>query len=139
MRHLIAFSAALCLTALHLLQTGILLSLALRRRSVLALISIPPAEKRSPLPEAVLMAMTLYFLKLRQILGLGDTCLTRSLILCRTLRQNGIRAAVAFGTRTCGTGREWPVSGHCWVEPVQNADPARYPFTVTCPWETHVT
>jgi hypothetical protein len=44
--------------------------------------------------------------------GMPNTCLPRSLVACRLLREHGIDAHVVFGVR-----RGKPdLDGHCWIE-----------------------
>jgi len=45
------------------------------------------------------------------LLGFLNTCLTRSVIRCRLMRENGIDARVVFGLDKRGD----TMAGHCWV------------------------
>jgi hypothetical protein len=57
-----------------------------------------------------------FFLRLRKKLGLKDTCLTYSLLLCRILRKSGIDAKINFASKRDTLLKEgFPFSGHCWV------------------------
>lgn len=48
---------------------------------------------------------------LRRKLGLNNTCLTYSILLCRMLRSSGIDAQVNFASKK----EENRMLGHCWV------------------------
>jgi len=54
------------------------------------------------------VCLCLYF---RKLLGLKDTCLTSSLLLCNVLRQYGIEAQVNFSAKKDKKN----MAGHCWV------------------------
>ncbi len=54
-------------------------------------------------------------LYLRRRLGLKDTCLTHSILLCHMLRKYGIDAKVNFGTERNKEIRDLAFIGHCWV------------------------
>jgi hypothetical protein len=50
-------------------------------------------------------------LRVGAALGLLNSCLSRSVVLCRLLRENGVDARVAFGLNKDGDR----LAGHCWV------------------------
>ncbi|HEC69849.1 MAG TPA: lasso peptide biosynthesis B2 protein [Candidatus Omnitrophica bacterium] len=57
------------------------------------------------------------FLHLRKKIGLKNTCLTYSILLCRVLRESGINARINFASKKEEDllNKEFPFSGHCWV------------------------
>ncbi len=50
-------------------------------------------------------------LRVGAAIGLLNSCLSRSVVLCRLLRENGVDARVAFGLNKDGDR----LAGHCWV------------------------
>jgi hypothetical protein len=54
---------------------------------------------------------------LRRKLGIKDTCLSYSLLLCQVLRREGIEARINFGAqkKTRHESEKLPFIGHCWV------------------------
>lgn len=52
-----------------------------------------------------------FVLYMRDKLGFKRTCLTKSILLCGTLRQSGINAKVNFGAKK----EEGRFRGHCWI------------------------
>ena len=71
----------------------------------------------------------------RRKLGFRETCLTHSLLLCRTLRANGVDAKINFGARKIGeqTGDASAFTGHCWVTLRNQKSPANYELLFTYP------
>jgi hypothetical protein len=71
----------------------------------------------------------------RRKLGFRETCLTHSLLLCRTLRANGVDAKINFGARKIGeqTGYGSAFTGHCWVTLHNQKSPANYELLFTYP------
>lgn len=71
----------------------------------------------------------------RRKLGFKETCLTYSLLLCRTLRANGVDAKINFGARKIGeqTGDRLAFAGHCWVTLHNQKSPADYELLFTYP------
>lgn len=54
--------------------------------------------------------VNLYFF-IRKRLGIGYTCLERSILLCYMLRKSGIKAEIDFGAKKINGKLE----GHCWL------------------------
>ncbi|OQA88030.1 MAG: Bacterial membrane flanked domain protein [bacterium ADurb.Bin236] len=50
-------------------------------------------------------------LRVGAVFGLLNSCLSRSVVLCRLLRENGVDARVAFGLNK----DDDRLAGHCWV------------------------
>jgi hypothetical protein len=71
----------------------------------------------------------------RRKLGFKETCLTHSLLLCRTLRANGVDARINFGARKIGeqTGDGSQFTGHCWVTVHNQKSLADYELLFTYP------
>ena len=71
----------------------------------------------------------------RRKLGFKETCLTHSLLLCRTLRANGVDAKINFGARKIGeqTGDGSAFTGHCWVTLRNQESLADYELLFTYP------
>ena len=71
----------------------------------------------------------------RRKLGFRETCLTHSLLLCRTLRANGIDAKINFGARKIGEqlGDGSQFTGHCWVTLRNQQSLADYELLFTYP------
>jgi hypothetical protein len=71
----------------------------------------------------------------RRKLGFKETCLTHSLLLCSTLRANGVDAKINFGARKIGeqTGDALAFTGHCWVTLHNQKGPADYELLFTYP------
>lgn len=63
------------------------------------------------------------------------TCLIRSIILCRILRDYGVDAKVNFGTRVKADvdPQGWRHSGHCWVTYGKPAESPDFPFVFQLP------
>lgn len=63
-----------------------------------------------------------------------DTCLTNSILLCRVLRQSGIRARVNFGVMKDSSGSGgMNTAGHCWVTVAEEDISPPYPVIFTYP------
>lgn len=60
--------------------------------------------------------VNLYIFICRKI-GIRNTCLTRSILLCYILRQSGIDAKVNFGAKKADSQSRTGLNmiGHCWV------------------------
>jgi hypothetical protein len=71
----------------------------------------------------------------RRKLGFRETCLTYSLLLCRTLRANGVDAKINFGARKIGEqlGDGSQFTGHCWVSLQNQESPVDYELLFTYP------
>ncbi len=69
------------------------------------------------MPETVVRYVE-FWLYLARRLGKGTTCLPRSVLLCRVLRQSGIEARITFGATKPPGGVLTPLEKirHCWVE-----------------------
>ena len=69
------------------------------------------------MPETVVRYVELW-LYLSKLLWKGATCLIRSVLLCRVLRQSGVEARVTFATTETGGGAPPGLKKirHCWVE-----------------------
>jgi len=68
-------------------------------------------------------------------LGFKETCLTHSLLLCHTLRANGVDAKINFGARKIGEqkGDGSQFTGHCWVTLHNQESLADYELLFTYP------
>ncbi len=78
------------------------------------------------------------YLNIRRKFGVQETCLTRSLLLCRALRENGIDARVQFGVRAADAHERQMLDdqktvGHCWVTVPGERVPHNFPLLITCP------
>ena len=71
----------------------------------------------------------------RRKLGFKETCLTHSLLLCHTLRANGVDAKINFGARKIGEqqGDGSAFTGHCWVSLHNQKSLADYELLFTYP------
>jgi len=71
----------------------------------------------------------------RRKLGFKETCLTYSLLLCHTLRANGVDAKINFGARKIGEqkGDASAFTGHCWVTLHNQKTLADYELLFTYP------
>lgn len=70
------------------------------------------------------------FLYFRKLLGLKDTCLTSSLLLCNVLRQYGIEAQVNFSAKKDKKN----MAGHCWVSVGAEEISSDYTLIFKYPW-----
>lgn len=86
------------------------------KHSWMTLVDVPLRDG-SYMPETVVRYVDFWFY-LAERLGRGTTCLTRSVILCRVLRQCGIEARITFATTETPGGVLSPLEKvrHCWVE-----------------------
>lgn len=100
-----------------------------------------PVRTRS-LPDGRIEKIQCYvsiYLNIFRMGGLRDTCLTRSFLFCRALRENGVEAFVRFGVREADArdGQlpdDGKTVGHCWVEAAGGEQiPHNFPLVVTCP------
>lgn len=82
-----------------------------------------------------LYSYIIFCLRIRQFIGCKDTCLTRSILLCRVLRESGINAKVNFGTKKKDriSKDNWSTVGHCWVIVNDDKKNYGYPFIVQYP------
>lgn len=109
------------------------------REKLLTFIRVP--LKIHSAPNRVIEKIRSYvsmYLDIRRKLGVRDTCLTRSLFLCRALREKGIDARVQFGVREADAHeRQTPddekTVGHCWVTVPGEQIRHNFPLVVTCP------
>ena len=69
-----------------------------------------------------------FFLHLRKKIGLKNTCLTYSILLCRLLRESGINARINFASKKEEglLNKEFPFSGHCWVSMSEKDTPGEW-------------
>lgn len=65
---------------------------------------------RSKDRDKIIRYVNLYFF-IRKRLGIGYTCLERSMLLCYMLRKSGIKAEIDFGAKKTNGKLE----GHCWL------------------------
>ena len=74
-------------------------------------------------------------LYLRGQLGLKDTCLTQSILLCHMFRKYGIDAKLNFGTQRNEETeiKDLAPIGHCWVTIGQEDVPGTYQFIYRYP------
>jgi hypothetical protein len=80
---------------------------------------MPPSTDNSLSPinkDKIYAYVNLYFL-FRRKLGIRDTCLTYSVLLCHVLIQAGANARINFGAKKVGfkSGTGSNMIGHCWV------------------------
>ena len=77
--------------------------------------------------EKIIRYVRLY-LRLRKKLGVKDTCLTYSILLCNTLRKFGLDAKISFAAKkeTSLPAEDFPLSGHCWVSINEKNTPSEW-------------
>jgi hypothetical protein len=110
------------------------------REKMLTFIRIP--FRTRGVPDGIVEKIQCYvsvYLSIFRTFGLRDTCLTKSLLFCRTLRENGVEAFVRFGVREAEARDgplpdDWKTVGHCWVTvPGGGQIPHNFPLVVTIP------
>lgn len=127
--------------ALHGTILGIFLKfIFMRREKLLRFIRVPIRTRgvSDGIIERIQCYVSIYS-NIFRTFGFRDTCLARSFLLCRALRENGIEAFVRFGVREADAcdGQmpdDWKTVGHCWVT-VSGGEqiPHNFPLVVTCP------
>ena len=126
--------------ALHWIIFVILLKFIFTpREKLLTFIRVPLKSHSAPnrIIEKIRSYVSIY-LNIRRKCGVQDTCLTRSLFLCRALREKGIDARVQFGVRAADAHERQALddektTGHCWVMVPGEQIPHNFPLVVTCP------
>ena len=93
-----------------------------RKRDWLDLLEVPVGVQRGGTEAAGCVQA---WLRVLEKLGMRPSCLARSVLLCRVLRQCGVDAKVTFGV-TGGGGVAHAVENrirHCWVEEAGDETP----------------
>lgn len=80
-------------------------------RRAFDLLDCPVAKKRSAWTPRELERIVNRVVRVGGWTGGLNTCLSRSVIACRLMRENGIDARALFGVNRAGGDLE----GHCWV------------------------
>jgi hypothetical protein len=80
-------------------------------QEALALLDCPVAQRRGGYSPRDLARIVNFVVRVGGGFGLLNTCLSRSAIQCRLMRENGIDARVLFGLNREGD----ELSGHCWT------------------------
>ena len=67
--------------------------------------------------------------------GIHDSCLTRSILICRLFRESGFNAKINFGTKKADKPMQdgWSTIGHSWVTLNGEEIPTDYPFIFKYP------
>ena len=111
----------------------------LPREKLLTFIRVPlkPRRAHDGAIEKIRCYVSMY-LDIRRKSGVNDTCLSKSFLLCRALRENGVDARVQFGVREAeACERKMPddekTLGHCWVTLPGEQIPHNFPLTFVCP------
>lgn len=105
--------------------------------NVFAMLEETPLAKRRGMKKETIDRYVYAALRVGNAFGLLNTCLSRSVVRCILLRENGIPSQVAFGLRKDATGAGGVLQGHCWLvgeEPKKSEDGFE-PFdsVVVCP------
>ncbi len=79
-------------------------------RDSFSILDCPVADSAGADPKRLERAVN-RALRVGAVFGLLNSCLSRSVVLCRLLRENGVDARVAFGLNKDGDR----LAGHCWV------------------------
>jgi len=105
-------------------------------RRAFALLKDQKIYSNSKMTRETIDRYVMFGLRIGAMFGLLNSCLTRSVILCRLYRENGIPARVAFGL-TKGNGK---LNGHCWLVCDENSAPSQpeaFHSTVIYPENNH--
>jgi hypothetical protein len=79
-------------------------------RELLKLVDVPVKDGGRVDPERVIRYVAAAC-RVGGMFGYLNTCLARSVVACRILRESGMDARVVFGVRTTGELED----GHCWL------------------------
>lgn len=114
---------------------SVLLKITFAHSTSLLPITDPPVKQKRKYSVHKIYRYVGWCLYLRRILGFHDSCLIRSVLLCRLLRESGWEARINFGTRKTDVPVTdgWPIIGHCWVTLGGENVTAEYPFVFSYP------
>jgi len=121
---------------LHILKNAEKVTSASESSSLLDLVNIQVNPNFKPKYPFILLSSNVRLcINIRRLFRCKDTCLIRSILLCRILREHGIDGKINFGTQKKENSAQpgWSTEGHCWVTVDAQEKDHGYPFTFQYP------